>query len=81
MSEKAQTGDWADYKYVVKEDPHDVGNWFLQCCPKTRELDAITEHEELHLHLPRGTSYEKAQEIRRMVQENIPIIKMAHFRK
>jgi hypothetical protein len=34
MPEKAQTGDWADYTYVVEEGPHDLGNWLLQCCPK-----------------------------------------------
>jgi hypothetical protein len=39
------------------------------------------DNEELHLHLPRGISYERALEIRRLVQEIIPIIKMAHFRK
>lgn len=76
----AEQGDYADYTYIVKEDPHDLGNWYLQCCPKTKELGVIDRTKELHLHLPRGISQAKAQEIRRYIQDNIPIIKIAHFR-
>lgn len=76
-----QTGDWADYTYVVKENPHDLGNWYLECSPRTRQLDCIDDRRaELQLHLPRGTTEERAREIRRFAQENIPIIRVAHFR-
>lgn len=73
--------DSADYTYVVKEDPHNLGQWYLECSPNTRELSCITDDTQLRLQLRPGITYEEAQRVRRFVQENVPVIKLAHFRR